>query len=508
MAATTILRTLAVILLFNATWPVEAASESPATVQAVSCSQAHVQTAIDSARDGDLVTVPPGSCTWTGLVTVTRGVTLQGAGIDKTIIAHDHADVGLAVPSVHGKFYRVTGFTFVDGPTSKKLAALIRITGNSKTVRIDHNKFDFTHKSEPNVRSVRIFGFVWGVIDHNQFISGGNLRGAIDINHPTWNDTGNYGDAAWADVSHWGTEKFVFIEDNTFTGPTGGHMSATDASHGARFVVRHNTMTNASFGTHGTESGDRARGARAVEIYNNTATHSPYYATFFRLRAGTALIHGNAVNGYNTFAALNNNRSTSNFKTWKSCDGTFAFDVNDGRVYDSGTHTGPAGAFDLTDSTKNWATDVWSKGGFSVRNVTKGNGGYARANSVNTVQVMPPLNGAPRFDPGDQYQILRATICMDAPGSGGGSLLAGYDPSPKAWPNQSRDPVYAWNNVHNAGKGDAAVRSHYANPHIVEGRDFFNGIPKPGYTPFVYPHPLVSNGAPTPLSPPSDLRVR
>jgi len=28
---------------------------------------------------------------------------------------------------------------------------------------------------------------------------------------------------------------------------------------------------------------------------------------------------------------------------------------------------------------------------------------------------------------------------------------------------------------------------------VKDGVDFFNGVPKPGYTPYAYPHPLVTS---------------
>src|SRR5436305_659322 len=42
-------------------------------------------------------------------------------------------------------------------------------------------------------------------------------------------------------------------------------------------------------------------------------------------------------------------------------------------------------------------------------------------------------------------------------------------------------------------------------PSIKSGRDYFNRTPKPGYTPFVYPHPLVNgvSSTPTPTPPPT-----
>src|SRR6516165_8379701 len=48
------------------------------TIHAASCSSSDVQTAINSASNGDSVVVPSGSCTWASQVTVSAAVTLEG----------------------------------------------------------------------------------------------------------------------------------------------------------------------------------------------------------------------------------------------------------------------------------------------------------------------------------------------------------------------------------------------------------------------------------------------
>src|SRR5688572_25248695 len=98
-----------------------------ATITASSCSFSHVQAALNSAANGDTVVVPPGNCTWTTSLdldnVVTNGrnkyLTLQGAGIDQTIIRDGVSkDNYPNVPhlirwtTVSGGLTRVTGFTF------------------------------------------------------------------------------------------------------------------------------------------------------------------------------------------------------------------------------------------------------------------------------------------------------------------------------------------------------------------------------------------------------------
>ena len=59
-------------------------------------------------------------------------------------------------------------------------------------------------------------------------------------------------------------------------------------------------------------------------------------------------------------------------------------------------------------------------------------------------------------------------------------------------------PLYVWSNYNNAnlvGMECTAGCEVNGRPHLLEGRDFINNgtTPKPGYTPFTYPHPLRQN---------------
>jgi hypothetical protein len=69
---------------------------------------------------------------------------------------------------------------------------------------------------------------------------------------------------------------------------------------------------------------------------------------------------------------------------------------------------------------------------------------------------------------------------------------------------QVLEPLYEWNNTYNGQNVNIilnpAMCPEMAN-HIKENRDFYNDTPRPGYTPYQYPHPL------TLLVPPSNLRI-
>ena len=72
--------------------------------------------------------------------------------------------------------------------------------------------------------------------------------------------------------------------------------------------------------------------------------------------------------------------------------------------------------------------------------------------------------------------------------------------------NGSVEGVYIWNNT---GGGSSSPMLQNFSPdecgggvdisvHVRQGRDFFVGVPKPGYTKYRYPHPLRSSTAGTP----------
>jgi hypothetical protein len=82
------------------------------------------------------------------------------------------------------------------------------------------------------------------------------------------------------------------------------------------------------------------------------------------------------------------------------------------------------------------------------------------------------------------------------------------------YPAQALDPAYFWNNKYSDGS-NIEITLHgcsASQSHLKQNRDWFSGTPKPGYTPYIYPHPLVTGGGtviatPTPGAP-SSLRIQ
>ncbi|MCY2995970.1 MAG: hypothetical protein NTY19_50185 [Planctomycetota bacterium] len=108
--------------------------------------------AINAAKDGDIVQLPEGTAVWkkgwnANHWAKMKAITIQGAGIDKTIIRTDTTtapgDKSFVINGVEGKPFRITGITF-DGtgfPTAGTWAGEVVISGNCKNFRVDHCKF-------------------------------------------------------------------------------------------------------------------------------------------------------------------------------------------------------------------------------------------------------------------------------------------------------------------------------------------------------------------------------
>lgn len=268
-----------------------------ATITAASCSSANITTAISLASTGDTVQVPAGSCTWTGTGAVAinnKNITLQGAGIDVTIITISSPE-GFRVQATNTGAFRVTGFTFRSTSSfgTDSGYAMFSIRGG-KGWRVDHNKF----KPYSNVQSydggnaVYILGNVGGLIDHNQFVPESTSTNC-------WH-AGVYmegsGTAAWLLASQIGSPtNTVFIEDNTMTETRSCSSHNPHAVYGQRggiFVARHNTITNMNIDSHGFCA---ASSTREFEVSNNSWIITTTLDALMFLRGGTGVVYSNSL---------------------------------------------------------------------------------------------------------------------------------------------------------------------------------------------------------------------
>jgi len=388
------------------------------TYTAASCNESDVSAAVAAeqakAADGDIISIPAGTCTWTGSSGIhqyfTNSVTIQGAGAqyattggastagtDSTVIVDNiSSDSDFFLSTTAGKSLRITALSIQqNGSTAgKNNSVWIGNYGNnpsSSSVRIDHCHFYST--TGPSF--VTITGSVTGVADHDFFNSPSTLlRFAFEFtNGATWNGaTDGLGDGAFADTSHWGSSEFFYVEDSYFHYGT----YVTDCEDGGRFVIRYSTITDAQVSDHGT-GGSPGRGCRAIEVYENTFTYpdnsNGYNNVAIGINSGTALVWGNTVS---------NNQWVVD-----------AVDKRDDNV----TYSEPA------------PPNGW---GFC---------GTAQTGSASSWDQNTASNGYP---------------CLDQPGRGKGDLLTGTSfPSivnsalgGQQWPRQALDPIYVWDNTY------------------------------------------------------------
>jgi hypothetical protein len=492
-----------------------------ATVYQSDGSAASVQGLQNAALDGDTITLPAGTFQWTGHVTITKAITLQG----QTTVAGDHTTpvitatdqttivdnisprgqiMGISVAT--GKVTRISGITFsgVGGSNIASANGALRVSGLGQ-IRIDHCHFTALWQ----INAVAFYARIYGVMDHcvvdnppPQMMQQRAFNGTAGTG-----GSGN-GDLEFSQPMGYGGPNFIFMEDcylNNNTGNAGLANCGWDSAWGGKYVLRYNKLFNVIYLNHGTEEG-RNRGGRGYEAYNNDHVFSTSTG-LDGLRTGSIVVHDNTYSGvqpssygmryyrsiYGYGGGPNNGQST-----WGGATGDNAWDLNDPVLYASGTSTSGTNETALVDTTKNWTTNQWV--GYNVKKVSDGSTAYITANTATTLTFFEwnPQGWAS----GQAYQIHKTLVAIDQACRGQGDLLTGAAPTPR-WLNQVREPCYSWNNIHSPS-GNHINFVTTTLPAVTAGVDYFEDTAMPGYTPYAYPHPLVTGGPiPTPSPAPS-----
>ncbi len=82
-----------------------------ATINAASPASSDVAAAIVSATDGDTVQIPAGTATWVSALSVTKAITIAGAGTNSTIL---NGGTFFSLKPGKDKLTRITGIQFVE----------------------------------------------------------------------------------------------------------------------------------------------------------------------------------------------------------------------------------------------------------------------------------------------------------------------------------------------------------------------------------------------------------
>jgi hypothetical protein len=450
---------------------------------------ANIQAIHDSAStvDGDTIMIPAGTFTWTTGVSITKRITLKGRGVGVSII-RDNVDGAQLLVFRDGS--RITGIEFADGGrTPYAVAPAGAIKGNGAGWRVDHCKFDHVQGqfvSENGLGSV---------IDHNDFHFTGT--GYIAVYNSNYGGR-SYGEGSAIAPSNFGTNDFVFIEDNDLRHDNSSY-AAVDAFAGARYVLRYNMMYNSRQGGHGTE-GQRSRGVRAVENYGNTHINTEV-GLIANIRGGVQLIYDNHVQSgpISEWAiSAHSHRMFQRSPIWGGADGKNGIDQNvAGGPFLSGTAAAASSGLSVRVTGANWTENRWA--GYSLIRTTNVGGlneacskfSFVKSNDANTLYFSG--NGGYTcdlaFSAQDALQLWKVDHVIDQPGRSGGSIFTTSPPQPLPGGNdQVTEPCYIWNNTDSSGN---PIRVAATTPNVRMG-EHIKQIPMPGYTPYPHPHPLAS----------------
>lgn len=342
-------------------------------------SPGNIQTIHDSqASNGDTITLPLGSFNWTARVNLTKGIILQGAGAisatnggsgltgtDQTTIVNRLSGSGEQLVNwqvLTGQTARLTGIRFLNDTSPLQQGGMIQVSGGSNCIRIDHCHLQYTVATGNAPFDIAVYGSVTGVIDHNYF---DNALGNGPVGLYPQNGGPNFGDPQFSAPDDWGTDKFIFMEDNRWRN---GYLGDANLG-GQRFVLRYNTgvmeFDDAAhvgwgyFANHGLTP-SRNRSSRAYEFYKNVmgAQAPGLNKSPFPINGGTGIIWGNVISQYRYITTIDYTRKDDQTYPyngppgdWGNCNGTT------GTVWDG---TGAPGAYPAIDQPGRGQGDLLS----------------------------------------------------------------------------------------------------------------------------------------------------
>jgi hypothetical protein len=387
---------------------------------------------------------------------------------------------------------------------------------------------------------------VFGVLDHNS-ATGNGTAGAgmqfVSYHFSSWLGVGDYGDNSSFAADSMGTVQNIFVENNSFgfdvwgseteaQVPLVSRCSSTpqQCEGGGRIVVRFNTLNGATVGlaNHGTDSNGRPRGPRHGEFYGNnfTCTNTSSGCQGVGARSGTYIVFGNALNvgtgaWFNQYVGLNVLRTQGVFgPPWNACPGSYDLNSSPPICLDQAGHGGGTLLSGGTPPT-GWPNEVldpiyeWDDSGHSPNfanvspnpsNILTANHDWYSDNSNGTPQAQTsataPFNGTSGVGFGTIAQ--RPTTCT--PGTGGAPGVGYWATDQGNW-NASANTYTGGYRQGQLYVCSASSTPTWQQPHGACTANTGGSYWCLYYTPYTYPHPLVSGGTTGggPPNPPSGL---
>ena len=278
-----------------------AKGSSAATINAESCRQADVQNAVNSAKDGDTVSMPAGTCEWRQNISIgSKSIALLGAGIDKTVITRNYPGTNndnrwMIYVEPTGPF-RVSNFTLQSSLEITQVYG-ISFVGPSKSWRIDHLKF-----SGLTGTAISVAGYTFGLIDHIEHLNNSGV--GVDVEGTEPGDGDSSGTQSWQRPLGLGTINAIYVEDSVFKHTDNSITSFGEfvaSNRGSRYAVRYSTFYDGNPDTyagpldaHG-QCNQNDRGSRSWEVYENSISWIGN-GKAMAVRGGDGVIFNNTLN--------------------------------------------------------------------------------------------------------------------------------------------------------------------------------------------------------------------
>lgn len=431
-----------------------------AQIAASGYTQSAVQAAVNSANDGDTVSVPAGSATWASPVTWSdKNINVIGAGIGKTNITVTGSSAFSVTDGAKANF-RISGMSIGGVPSG---GYFIQVSSYYQTTpqwvygwQIDH--IAFNEGSNATI-SVYTLGVNWGLIDNCTFTGSHPGADSYDISVRSYyyyeqTNSKYLGSYDWSLPLDLGTYKALYIEQCTFnnTGTSTYHPFLSQG--GGRVVFRHNTVSGLGSiyfeGAMGT-----SLGPCKYEIYNNTWVNpsalqdSSGHGAIFINGGGTGVIFDNTIDRNTIYANAGGN-----------------IDITERRATDSSVAT--LASTYACNGTRSW----------------DGSPGVPLGNTETTgwpcIGQIGRASGASSYPGGISAPLYMWNNGTDAGCSSGGSCS---------------------NNIQLGTYGTGVSKYVSAIPHSNGDVDYVNNgtTAEPGYSPYAYPDPLEggqTTGAP------------
>jgi cysteine-rich repeat protein len=374
--------------------------------------------------------------TWTD-----KNIKVLGSGIDQTVITG--TGTRFFVHAENKASFRISGMTFSGASPGSVFSFKNNNNIPTSGFRVDHIRFVYTDNSASDFFYVA--GLIYGVIDHCTV----DAPGGIFVQHYgyTENEGAYSGTTSWSLPLDLGGPSAIYVEDCTVNYSSGYFPGMDDSWSGGRLVFRFNNLSRPIFQTHAARGS--IRGGLKLEVYGNSMiSNGVAWDRIAQIRSGTGVFFNNTISGYQYQRVTLDvprvcDTGASNFGGW--CDGTSAWDGNLG-------------------------------------NSSSGDAGWP---------------------------------CLD---------MTGRSSTPSAMPGgkQPSEPYYAWRNGPEegcrTGNGTCTPQEVFVcswgyercapgppvtcdyvrvspaqSPHADGVYDAYNNglTPKPGYTPYTYPHPLT-----------------